>query len=418
MWTEPSSALMAGVQSIVIAAGCLGLGYLVADAFAAWLRLPDEMRWSLALPGLMTFALALMGIHVVTGGRLFSSPGLVRIVTLVTTIGLLALRVTRRGRSTDRVVLLSALGCVVVTLVVWAPPVFQALPLNFEPDTDLHMGWASQLLNGAPVPTSPITGPIPNYYPWLYHALVAAVAPFTPTGRSFETLGALQIVQTVGAALALFALGRTLTGKTFTGVALAAFGGVLGGLGVFVLGDLGGLRAALGTDGTPPTAIGDVFARRTYTFPFNNLAPSLPRDLTFALLAVVAGLLAVAITRRAVAPLISSGVVLGLIGLTGGEAFLVGAAASVVVVLARPPTATRIASLGFLLLPVVLVYALWAGPLLIDYLNLGGFVNTTRVAAIAHGPLEILASWSIAVPFAVIGAAAWLPKLRSSGRAV
>jgi hypothetical protein len=418
MWTEPSSAMVAGIQSLVLAAGSLGLGYLVADAFTARLRLPDEMRWALALPGLMAFALVMMGVHIATGGRLFSSPALVRTVTLVTAIGLLALRLARRGRTTDRVVLLSALGCLMVALVVWAPPVFQALPLNFEPDTDLHMGWASQLLNGAPVPTSPITGPIPNFYPWLYHALVATIAPFAPSGRAFETLGALQIVQTAGAVLGLFAVGRALTGKTFTGIASAAFGGVLGGLGLFAIGDLGGLREALRTDGEVPAVLGDVFGRRPYSFAFNNLAPPLPRDLTFALLAIAAGLLAVAVTRRAVAPLVTAGVVLGLIGLTGGEAFFVGTVASLVVILIRPPTAGRITSLGWFLVPAILIYSLWAGPLLVNYLDLGGFVNTTRVAAIARGPLEILAAWSVAVPFALVGAVVWVPKLRARDAAL
>jgi hypothetical protein len=418
MWTEPSSAMVAGVQGVVLAAGLYGLGYLVADALTARMGLSNEMRWALALPGLMLFALLLMGVHVVAGGRLFSSPALVRIVTLISITGLLVLRViTRRGRAIDRGVLAGALGCVAVSLLAWAPPVFQSLPLNFAPDTDLHMGWASQLLNGAPVPTSPITGPIPNFYPWLYHALVATVAPFTPTGRAFETLGALQILQVTGAALALFALGRALTRKTFTGIATVAFGAALGGLGAFVVGDLNGLGEVLRTDGTTPVAFGDVFARRTYAFPFNNLAPPLPRDLTFALLAVVAGLLAIAVTRRAVAPLVTAGVVLGLIGLTGGEAFLVGTVASLAVIVARPP-GRRIASLGWFMLPVVIIYALWAGPLLIDFLDLGGFVNTTRVSAIERGPIEILASWSVAVPFALVGAAVWLPRLRVRPEAV
>ena len=418
MWTEPSSAMMAGVQAVVLAAGAWGLGYLVADAFTARMRLPDELRWALAFPGLLSFALVLMGVHAVTGGRVFSSPALVRTVALAATVGLLVLRVVRRGRSTDRAVLLGALGCVAVALVVWAPPVFQSLPLNFEPDTDLHMGWASQLINGAQVPTSPITGPIPNYYPWLYHALVATVAAFAPSGRAFETLGALQIVQTTGAALGLFALGRALTGRTFTGIASAAFGAVLGGLGTFVMGDLGGLRDAIRSGGTVPAALGDVFARRTYTFAFNNLAPPLPRDMTFAMLAVVAALLAIAVSRRSVGPLVTAGIVMGLIGLTGGEAFLVGTVASLAVILARPPTDRRSTSLGWFLLPLVPIYALWAGPLLVDYLNLGGFVNTTRVAAIARGPLEILTSWSLAVPFALAGAIVWIPKVRGRDAAL
>jgi hypothetical protein len=408
MWTEPSSALVAGTQSILLAAALLGLGFLVADVATSQLRSPVEMRWALALPGLLLFALALMGAHVISGGRVFSSPATVRTVTVVCAIALLVRRRVAPRPTIDRRVMLALLPCVLVAVAVWAIPVFTSFPLNFEPDTDLHMGWASQLMNGSPTPTSPVTGRSPNYYPWMYHAVVALAAPFTPSGRAFSTLGALQLVQIAGAAASLFALGRALTGKIFTGFAAVAFGALLGGLGIFVLGRVDELWAALRNGGDIPTVLGDVFARRTYSFAFNGLAPALPRDMTFALVPAAAALLTMTVTRRAMAPLVGAGVVVGLIGLTGGEALLVTLVAGVVVAVFRPP-ASRFTALGSFLGPTVLLYGLWAGPLIVHYVELGGFVNTTRVGPVVQGPLEILASWSVATPFALLGAVVWLP---------
>lgn len=397
-----------GLQSIVLAAGLLGLGFLVADVATARLRPSVELRWALALPGLLLFTLALMGVHVVSGGRVFSSPAIVRTVTLVGALGLLVHRWIARKPKLEPRVVPALLACVLVAVAVWGIPVFTSFPLNFEPDTDLHMGWASQLMDGAPTPTSPVTGRSPNYYPWMYHALVALAAPFTPSGRAFSTLGALQLAQVAGAAAALFALGRALTGKIFTGFAAASFGALLGGVGILLLGRIDEVWEALRTEGAIPTALGDVFARRTYSFAFNGLAPALPRDVTFALLPAAAALLTLTVTRRAVEPLVSTGVVVGLIGLTGGEAFLVAVVAGMVVVAFRPP-AGRLAALGWFLGPIVVLYCLWAGPLIFHYVEFGGFVNTTRVNPVIRGPLEILASWSVAIPFALLGAAVWFP---------
>jgi hypothetical protein len=417
MWTEPSSALVAGLQSIVLAAGLLGVGFLVADVATSRLRPPIELRWALALPGLLLFALVLMGAHVISGGRVFSSPAIVRTVTAVCAVGLLVARWVAPKPTIDRRAMPAVLACVLVAVAVWGIPVFTSLPLNFEPDTDLHMGWASQLMNGAPTPTSPVTGRSPNYYPWMYHALVALAAPFTPSGRAFSTLGTLQLVQIAGAAASLFALGRALTGKIFTGFAAVAFGALLGGLGIFVLGGIDELWEALRSEGSIPTALGDVFARRTYSFAFNGLAPALPRDVTFALIPAAAALLTMTVTRRAVAPLAGAGVVVGLIGLTGGEALLVALVVGVVVAAFRPP-AGRVTALGWFLGPMLVTYGLWAGPLIVHYIELGGFVNTTRVNPVVQGPLEILASWSIATPFALLGAAIWFPVRRAPREAL
>lgn len=57
-----------------------------------------------------------------------------------------------------------------------------------------------------------------------------------------------------------------------------------------------------------------------------------------------------------------------------------------------------------------LVYGTWLVPILINYLQLGGYVNTTHVGAVILGPLELVVSWGTVVPFALYGVAILLPK--------
>lgn len=163
-------------------------------------------------------------------------------------------------------------------------------------------------MNGAATPSSGLEGDIPNYYPWLFNALVAWVSHLSPGGRAYHGQGPLLLVQLAGSALTLLAIGRQLAGVA-GGAAAVLFGTLSGGL--------GWLRA--------PGA-----------------------DLVF--------------DPRA----------------EGGQ------------------EATRY--LGDLL------SSLWQIPLVVNYVRIGGFVNTAS-PPVALGPLSILGGWGIVTPFALLGLA-------------
>lgn len=271
------------------------------------------------------------------------------------------------------------------------------------------MGWATQMMNGEPVPSATVTGEVPGYYPWLYHGMVALLARFTPGGTAFHALGPLQLVQVTGAVLTLFAIGKQISGKLAAGAAAAIFGALSGGVGLGMLWRLDALRNASGAEATGATFLGDIFSRRPYNLSFNNLAPPFPRDVSFSIFLAFVLLLIIGLKRKNDLAMASAGVALGLVGLTGGEAFIVGVgvAALAVTVLSR---ARKLRTSAVLFGPAVLVYGAWLMPILVSYVRLGGFVNTTRVAPVILSPVGTIVSWGIVIPFALYGAVSLLPR--------
>jgi len=415
MFAAPSSPAVAGLQAAVVAGLSLGFGYLVADALLGRRDADRLIRWGLALPALAAFTVALMLLHIATGGRVLSNPWVTRGLTLAIAAGLVARKLTiARGQerrplgSTDAWLA----GLVAASLLVWGTPVFRMMPLHFGGDTSWHTGFATQLLNGETTPTAAITGDIPNQYPWLWHALAALLARFTPGGRIYQVLGPLQVLLPAGAVLSLLALGREITGKLRTGIAAALLGALAGGLGFL---GLRGLDLVLNPRAEGGAAamryMGDLLFKRSYNIAFHHLAPPFPRDLSYVLVLGFLLLLVVGLRRRSVALVAGAGAMLGVVGLSGGEGLFVGAGVAVLVIV-FPVGMARSRLAGALILPAVAVYSLWLVPLLINYVRFGGFVNITGTTAVDLTPVAILVSWGIATPFAAYAAFGWVPRLR------
>lgn len=409
----PSSPSLAGVESLVVAAGLLGFGYLLADAILGRKEVDRAIRWALALPALAGFAFLLMLLHVVTRGHVLENAWLVRGITVAAAGSLIAWRVrTRPSRpGTDRRTTWVIGALLGLALVLWGTPVFRMLPLHFEGDTIWHAGWTSQLLAGSPTPRALVTGDVPNYYPWLFHGLLGLVARFTPGGRAFHALGPMHLLQVAGAVLALFALGREVGRRVSAGVGTAVFGALAGGFGFFLLERadvvvnprLDALRYG-----------GDLLFARPFNVSFTNLAPAFPRDLAFALLFGFLLLLVLGVRERNVFLLASAGVILGLIGLTGGESFFVGAAIGAFLPLATVGRRGRAVATAAVLVPAVVLVSVWAVPLVLSYARLGGFVDTAASGTVDLPAWAILVSWGIATPFALYGAARWVPRARDN----
>jgi hypothetical protein len=383
------------VQAIFVCTGLLALGYLLAGEFvprngALWLRL------GLALPALHFFVLMLMVVHILTGGEVFGRPGLVRAVTAATGI-LLSVR-KLRGNPSPRMATsekMMLLGLVVLAGLVWGSPIARMLPIGHVGDQILHMGWANQLLNGEPTPTAALTGEIPNFYPWLFHAFVAFVACFMPVTRAFDAQGAVLLLQVGGAVLSLYALGRELTEQHVTGIGAALFGAMAGGFGFLTLSGPALVVDPRAEGGSAALQyMGDLLYRRSYNLAIHNLAPTFPRDVAFALTHSYLLLLVIGIKRRDGRLLAGAGLTLGLIGLTGAETFLIGLITAALVC-AFSNNVRSGPALLLIIAPSLMLWGLWAGPLALNFMRLGGFVNTAS-PLVALPPLGVVGSCGIA----------------------
>jgi len=400
------------IESIAVALVTLALGALLAAgasrSFGVELDLPDAL--ALAVPAVCAYAFVLELAHIVSGGRVFSDAWLVRGLTAGVALLTAVAAVRRRPPLGERRTWI-ALAVVSIAIVwIWGSPVARMVPLGSPgSDAGTHAGWAGQLLNGETTPSALISGPIPNAYPWEFHAVLATVSELTPGGRPYGALPPLQLVQTAGAVFALFALGRRVAGRPGS-----EGGSWLGGTATAVLGALAGgnVFALLGVaTGTPRTG----GPRGTYTLSAANLAPPVARDVGFVLfVAELFLLLLAARARRPWASLGAAGVVLGLAAITSPE-FLFAGGGAALVVLILAPAIRRLRALAAVFVPAVAILAVWLVPLVVSYVRLGGFVDTTVRAGIRLRPGDILLSWGLLIPFAAYGLAVSLARPRRRG---
>ena len=281
MFEAPGSPAIVGLHA-VIAGGLLVLfGYLVVDALTVG-RLHFVSKLALAFPALTGWVLVLMVAHMVSGGRVFSEPVAVRLVTLFAFLVLAGLRVYRLFKPRDnkrgpRTYLWLIGAALAMGFIAYQWQVFRNFPLNPTPDVQLHAGWAMQLLGGESTPSATITGDIPNYYPWMFHALTAFVADLVPGRNAWFAFGPLQVVQVTAVVAALFALGRELTGRMTGGLGGSFFGALCGGIGFIALRsvDFASNSRASGANGVMEYW-GDLITDRAYNVSFFNLPGPLP----------------------------------------------------------------------------------------------------------------------------------------------
>jgi hypothetical protein len=439
MLPPPVSPTAAAAAGLVVALGFLALGYLLVDAVVGSRRLPQLTRVGLAFPAVLAVVLVLLLVHVATGGRVLSDPWIPRVVAGALAAGAIALRVGRRRTAAEPVGAAApiALGLVVVmAIVLWGFPTTKLLPLDHAWDSDFHAGLANELLNGETLPHGTVTGAIPNDYPWMYHALLATTAAFMPGGRAQDAFDPAFFLQVIGGVLALFALGWELTRRWYGAFAAALFGGLSGGFGYFVHDGLAIVLDPRAHNGAAAVRRwGDMLFVRSYNMSFNNLAPTFPRDIGFALLPAFLLLLIVGFRRRSIAALAASGAVLGFIGLSTGESMFAGLGTVALIVVLPPvvkarresrrgrraeesagegserdaPGRARLAAA--LLLPSLGLWSLWLGPLAYNYEKLGGFTGSANRPVILPAA-AFVGAWGVAGLFAIVGLVVWLPAAR------
>ena len=417
MFAPPADALEAGREALVVAAFFLVLGRLVADLLPAAVGLDGLARWGLSFAGFGVYTLVVMLAHIATGGAVLASAAITRGITAAAfaALGLRAVLVRRSRRSrepsrTSAWAALVAAGLVLVAVAVWGSPVFRLLPLDYRGDTtNLHAGWTSEIMNGEPVPTATVTGAIPNFYPWLFHGMSALIARFTPGGRALHALGPLQLLQVAGSVLGLFALGRALVGRLSAGASTALFGALAGGLG-FVL--LRSPDVVLDPRLDGMLYLGDLLYKRSYNVAFYGLSPPFPRDVGSTLLVGALIALVVGLRSTRASTLVAAGVVLGLVGLTGAESFIVGMGVALAATVWPPRRWSRVGVAASAPLVAAAVSALWWVPQAINYVRLGGYVNITEVGPVSLPLVGVLVGWGAGTPLAVLGAVRWVPRAR------
>jgi hypothetical protein len=402
----PSGPVEAGLAAVAVALGLMWLGYGLTGLVPAWRREPVT-RWALAFPAVVFLAFAMMLVQIASRGAFFHNPAAVRVVVALIVAGLVVRWLVGRmwtpgSRFRGRRDLLLAIGASLLVTAVWGSPVFRMLPVAVPGDASLHAAWAEQLINGEATPSGSLTGDIPNYYPWLYHGLLALITHLSPGGHTLIGLAPLHLLQVLGMAAALFGIGHLFAGR-WAGASVAVLGAATGGWGWTVVGGLDLVtnpRANGGADAT--TYLGDLLLVRSYNASFANLAPSFPRDVALALLAGALFAMARAARSGLLRDYAIAGVVLGLVGLTQTDSFVVGLLTAPLLA-AVAPRGRRLRTAAALLLPALALFAVWAVPLAVSYVRLGGFVDTTIVGPIVLPAWAIFGAWGIVVPFALAG---------------
>lgn len=411
---EPSSALVSGVEGVVVGLAALGLGFLCVSAVSRLVgtNIDLVLRLGLALPAFITVACVVMGVHIVTGGAVLSSRpmtlGILAAIVVVSGVTCFKLRGASGGeRRLERGQLISLAVLLTVALVVWCSPVFTKLPGRFAGDTVFQAIETSQLMIGNSTPAGgAISGAIPNDYPWLFSATVALVANATPGHRALHAYPPVQVMLVLGAVLSAFALGRELRVGLGGSVSCAILATMSGGFG-WLAARRPELLYDVRSDSRATKYWGDLVGQRSYNVSLHNLAPAFPRDLSYILLIAYALLLVVAVRRNSLRAMIGAGIVSGLMGLLGGEAFFVSLGVSVAAVVLI--SGTRLRRALALIAPALGLYACWALPMIINAMRYGGFADILA-APVTLSFVSVVGAWGIATPFALVGLAVVLKR--------
>lgn len=408
--------MVAGIQALVIGSLGLFLGYLVVDALARLFRieLDAAATWGLALFGFTAVVTVMTLVHIATSGAIFSNTRLTQGLLFGVAVVAIAVRFLRRRpvpfeREANLFVRWVPLLLVILGYVLWTPPAFELLPQSFNGDTTQHAIEGSQLLNGESTPSAPLTGDIPNDYPYLFHAEAATLARVTPGGRILHAYGPLLVLFVGGGVLTLFALGREL-GRWTSGVFLATFGALAGGFGWLITRSPEVVTFVRDLD-EAKRYLGDFLVKRSYNMAMANLAPPFPRDLSYALFGCFLLLLVMGTKRKSVPLLVGAGIAVGMLGLTGGEAFFAALAISILATVIG--IYRRVVLASAILVPALGLYACWAVPMVLNYVEFGGFEDLSALP-VSFPTLLILGSWGLTTPFAFYGGLRVLPEVKFS----
>ena len=377
------------------------------------LEWPERALMSIA--GFVVFSVALMVANIILGGAIFGTPGVV-LVAAVIVIGMRWRRITPpRALPWPRL-----LAFLVIALLLWSAPTLLSGTAARSGDTPWHLGWTEQLLAGEPVPEGPAPSEISaNAYPWGFHALLATLVRLVPGSDVLTALIALELVLVAAIPLGAACLARRLIPAA--GWAAAATTAFIGGW--------GWLQARGPAFATSPSESphGADLVVASPNAVYELLPPPPPREVGLVVLAAAAVFLAIAIENkhrdRKSAPhsarftisaggevgsgrgvFVLAGLLLGCTGLVSVPMLVAGVCWTVAAVSLSSSHAKR-QDLVALLGPALVVFALWAGPVVKSLMAHGGFVNVSPVIGMEWPLWTALSSWGLLVPLVAVGIA-------------
>lgn len=384
----------------------LALGWVVGRRLLRRLGPLDEfgaVEQSLAaVAGVVVFSVGLMVGHIVTGGAIFGTTAVVPIVgAAVLWLGRGDLKqipaVVGRPRTG-----VAVLATVLVALYL-APALLGGPPIRTG-DPPLHMGWTEQLLAGEPIPVGPAPEVGRNAYPWGFHAVMAAFVRLVPGSDVTATQYALHALLVAALPLAVAAVARSI--RRDAGLPAAAAATVIGGFG-WVL-----ARQPFFATSPRSAQYGADLVVGSPNGLYALFPPPLPRELGLVLLAVAAAMIMRAIRIRKRRAEVGAGIACGLVGLVSVPLFLTALLWAVVgSVAVDGERAGRVVTMAG---TAAGVFALWAGPVLADFIRFGGFVSITPRLGTEWQVTTAFASWGLLLP-AAGGGLVLLASLREPG---
>ena len=311
------------------------------------------------------------------------------------------------GMGVAPAVAITAAG-LVVSAAAWLVP-GDDYPARYT-DILWHEGWIRQLVGGGKAPGG-VYADVPNAYPWLEHALAALIMS---TGGLAMTPTLIAVEAVMLAALAtgtwLLAVELELGSAASAWAAVLAVAG--GGIGwAQAAGPAAATITASRADraSTPAGLLrfqrglghygGDLLLSPAPTPALGNVPPAMPRELGIALLPLAAWAAVRAAQRSSPRWWAAAGGAAGL-------AFLASPVAGIVaVIVATAVAAVHRSRAAVVAIPVVvLVTAVWLGPLAWHTADLAGLVNTTRGAPIEPTAIQALDALAVLVALGAVGA--------------
>lgn len=366
----------------------LVLRRIESERTPAW-GLPE--RALAAVVGFVALCVALMVLHMATGGAVFGVSFVVPLAAVV--VAVFGLRRDGIPRGVPWVPL--AALCLVLAAVFVAPDLV-AGPGIRTGDPPWHLGWTEQLLHGEAVPTGPAPELGRNAYPWGLHAVMATLTRLVPGTDPLMALEALHFLLAFALPLAAACLARRVRPDA----------GWAGALAMAFVGGWGWITARGADFVTSPTQAryGADLVVASPNSVYELLPPALPRELGLVLLAAFGVFLARALDAHADRWRVAAGVTAGLVGLVSVPMFvsaLVWTAAAIVA--ARKGEHLRTS--WELILAAFVVFGLWLGPVVVNFVRLGGFVDITPQLGKEWPVPTSLASWGLLLPLALAGGA-------------
>ncbi|MFN2586783.1 MAG: hypothetical protein ABR613_01510 [Actinomycetota bacterium] len=348
-----------------------------------------------AVVGFTFFALVAQLCNVVTGGRVFGNGVAVPVAALAVVAAWVLTGAARDDRAHVRVtrawlppVLLGAM-----LVLVYLLPVLLTGSGVRTGDPPWHLGWTAQLLGGEEVPVGPAAEYARNAYPWGYHALLASLVRLVPSSDALLAHETVHLVLLGSIPLAAACVARRADRRA--GPAAAVCTSLIGGFGWIL---------ASGPAFEPSPREGQYGADLVAASPnsvYELLPPALPREVGLVLAGAAAVFLLIALETGTRRSRIVAGAVTGAVGLVSVPmlftALVWAAGASLC---AR---GSRAAMLRDVCLPALAVFALWAVPVAVGYLNHGGFVDITPRLGMEWPLLTALGSYGLLLPLGAAG---------------